>query len=140
MGLCINEVNLRFCPASHMQIRCNPNHTSSKQNQESNYDESKTDGYIQKPWQRVHFIAVYAHPQMELYRLIPACVVHTTSRWRASHPRVLQQPAPSLTGVCFPCRSATSKILPSLQCSTYARSPVGSPNAQTGYRVSLALI
>ena len=140
MRLCINAVNLGFCPVSNGLARRNRDNTSPEQEKEGNYDESKTDGNIQKPWQCEHSIAVYPHLQMELYRLMSPCVVHTTSRWRASKARVLQQPAPSLTGGYLPCRSATSRIVLSLQSSTDARSPVRSPNAQTGYRVSLALI
>jgi len=75
MNRCKDTVNLGFRPASYVQIRCNPNDTSTKQNQQCNYDESKTDGNIQKPWQCEHFIAVYPHLQMELYRLIAPCVL-----------------------------------------------------------------
>jgi len=74
MNRCNDTVNLGLRPASHVQIRCNPDDTSAKQNQQSNYDESKTNGNIQKPWQSVHSIAFSAHAQMELYRLMSSCV------------------------------------------------------------------
>ena len=49
--------------------------TSPEQEEKGNYDESKTDGNIQKPWQCEHSIAVYPHLQMEIYRLIAPCVL-----------------------------------------------------------------
>lgn len=75
MGLCKNAVNLGFCPVSNGLARRNRDNTSPEQEKKCNYDESKTDGNIQKPWEREHSIAVYPHLQMELYRLIPACVL-----------------------------------------------------------------
>jgi hypothetical protein len=69
-----NPVNLGFCPALYRLDRRKRDNTSPEQEDESNYDESKTDGNIQKPWQCLHSIAVNTHPQMELYRLIPTHV------------------------------------------------------------------
>ena len=86
---CKNAVNLGFGPATYWQAWGGGDDTSPEQEEKGNYDESKTNGNIQKPWQCEHSIAVYPHLQMELYRLMSPCVVHTTSRWRASHPRVL---------------------------------------------------
>ena len=75
MRLCKNPMNLGFRPALYRLARRKRDNTSPEQEDESNYDESKTDGNIQKPWQCLHSIAVNTHPQMELYRLIPACVI-----------------------------------------------------------------
>lgn len=75
MSSCENTMNLRFRPTSKWLERRSGNRTSTKQQKDSNYDESKTDGNIQKPWQCLLSIAVNTHPQMELYRLITTCVI-----------------------------------------------------------------
>ena len=69
-----HPVNLGFRPALYWLARRKRDNTSPEQEDESNYDESETDGNIQKPWQCLHSIAVNTHPQMELYRLIPTRV------------------------------------------------------------------
>ncbi|MEY4914501.1 MAG: hypothetical protein RJA02_770 [Armatimonadota bacterium] len=74
MGLCKNAVNLGFGPVSNGLAWRNRDNTSPEQEEKGNYDESKTDGNIQKPWQCEHSIAVYRHLQMELYRLMSSCV------------------------------------------------------------------
>ena len=74
MGLCKNAVNLGFGPVSNGLAWRNRDNTSPEQEEKGNYDESKTDGNIQKPWQSVHSIAFSAHAQMELYRLMSSRV------------------------------------------------------------------
>jgi len=75
MRLSKNPVNLRFCPAMYRLAGRKRYKASSNKENKSNYDESKTDGNIQKPWQCLLSIAVNTHPQMELYRLITTCVI-----------------------------------------------------------------
>ena len=75
MNRCKDTVNLGFRPASDRLHLQNRDDTSTEQQKKRNYDESKTDGNIQKPWQCEQSIAVYPHLQMELYRLIAPCVL-----------------------------------------------------------------
>jgi hypothetical protein len=75
MNRCKDTVNLGFRPASDRLHLQNRDDTSTEQQKKRNYDESKTDGNIQKPWQCEHSNAVYPHLQMELYRLIAPCVL-----------------------------------------------------------------
>ena len=75
MNRCKDTVNLGFRPASDRLHLQNRDDTSTEQQNKRNYDESKTDGNIQKPWQCEHSIAVYPHLQMELYRLTAPCVL-----------------------------------------------------------------
>ena len=70
-----NAVNLGFGPATYWQAWGGGDDTSPEQEEKGNYDESKTNGNVQKPWQCEHSIAVYPHAQMELYRLMSPCVL-----------------------------------------------------------------
>ena len=69
MNLYENTVNLGFHPASDGLHLRNRDDASTEQEKKRNYNETKTNGTIQKPWQCEHSIAVYPHLQMKLYRL-----------------------------------------------------------------------
>ena len=69
-----DPMKLTFSPALYRLTRRMRDNTSPEQKDKCDYDESQTDGNIQKPWQCLHSIAVNTHPQMELYRLIPTRV------------------------------------------------------------------
>lgn len=70
-----DPMKLTFSPALYRLTGRKRYKAPSNKENKSNYDESKTDGNIQKPWQCLLSIAVNTHPQMELYRLITACVM-----------------------------------------------------------------